>query len=126
MGIDKFCPDPIGRQGLVQQVIGAAVDGLLSYDVLACMGKSQNGIGDRRRAGSNSQACHAAFQRGHSVLQDSLGGVGQTPVDIAGVPQIEAVSRVLGAVENIGSCLVDRHRPGICRGVCLFLSYVKL
>ena len=126
MGIDKFCPDPIGRQGLVQQVIGTAVNGLLGNDVLARVGKGQDGIGDCCRAGSNSQASHAAFQRGHSVLQDSLGGVGQTPVDIAGVPQIKTVSRVLGAVENIGSCLVDRHRPGICRGVCLFLSYVKL
>ena len=44
--------DAVERKRMRQQVRRAAVDGLLGNDVLPCLGKRLNGVGDRRRAGS--------------------------------------------------------------------------
>ena len=118
--------DSVSRKGVVQEVIAASVYGLLRYDIVPrpCQGK--DGISDRRRACRNGQGSDAAFQSRYSLLKNALGGIGQPAVDIAGIPQIKTVRRMLRAVEDIGCRLIDRHRPGIRNRIRLFLTDVKL
>ena len=105
-------------QGVLQQVVAAAVDGLLSYDVVAGLSQCLDGVGDGSCTGSSSQSSHAAFQSGNALLEHILGGVGQTAIDVA--------SGVLAVAEDIGSGLVDRHSTGIGSGIGLLLANVKL
>ena len=113
-------------QSVLQQVVAAAVDGLLSHDVVAGLSQCLDGVGDGSCTGSSSQSSHAAFQSGNALLEHILGGVGQTAIDVAGVGQTKAVSGVLAVAEDIGSGLVDRHSTGIGSGIGLLLANVKL
>lgn len=113
-------------QSMLQQVVAAAVDGLLSHDVVAGLSQCLDGVGDGSCTGSSSQRSHAAFQSGNALLEHILGGVGQTAIDVAGVGQTKAVSGVLAVAEDIGSGLVDRHSTGIGSGIGLLLANVKL
>ena len=126
MGIHKGGLHPVLGQGMAQQVEAAAVDGLLGHDMAAVCRQGLNRIGNGRGAGGYRQGGAAALQGRHPLLQHLLGGVGQPAVDIARVRQAEAVRRVLTVAENIGSGLVNRHRPGVRRRIRLFLSHVKL
>ena len=50
------------RQSMCQQVVAAAVDGLLCYDVVAGLSKCLNGVGNRCGAGSGSQSGNTALE----------------------------------------------------------------
>ena len=113
-------------QGVLQQIVTTAVDGLLSYDVVTGLSQCLDGVGDGSCTGSSSQSSHAAFQSGNALLEHILGGVGQTAVDVAGVCQTEAVRSVLAVAEHIGSGLVNGHCAGIGRGIGLLLANVQL
>ena len=124
MGIHEGGRDAVMGQSMGQQVVAAPVDCLLGYNMAAVLGQGQDGICNGRRAGSQGQSRHTAFQGRQSLLQHVLGGIGQAAVDIPGIRQIEAGRRVGGIPEDIGSGLVDGHRPGIRGRVGLLLSYV--
>ena len=109
-----------------QQIAGAAVDGLLGHDVLTGLCQGLKGIGDGSRAGGHCQTCHTAFQSGNPVLEDTLGGVGQTAVDVAGVCQRETVSGVLAVMEHIRSGGINGNRPGVGSGISLLLTDMQL
>ncbi len=126
MGIDEGGRDPVLGQGVGQKVEAAAVDGLLGHDVAAVGRERLDRVGDGRRAGSQGQRRAAALQGCQPFLQDLLGGIGQTAVDIAGIGQAETIGGVLTVVKNIGGGLVDRHRTGIRGRIGLLLSDVQL
>ena len=126
VGVHKGRFDAVQWQGMGQQVIAAAVDRLLRDDVISLLGQRQDGIGYRRGTGGESQRSHTAFQRGDALFQHFLCGVRQPAVDVAGVPQTEAVGRMGGVVEHIGCGLVDGNGPGIGGGIGLFLADVQL
>ncbi len=126
MNVDECCTNTVLREGMRKEVEAAAVDRLLCDDVTAVCGQGFYRVGDGRRARCNRQGCAAAFECRKSLLQDFLGGVGETPVDVAGVGQAEAVRRVLTVSEDIGCGLVDRDRTGVRCGIRLFLSDVQL
>ena len=126
MGVDEGGGNAELGQGVLQQVVAAAVDGLLCHDVVTGLCQCLNGVGDGSSAGSGSQSSHAAFQSGNALLEHILGGVGQTAVDVAGVCQPEAVRSVLAVAEHIGSGLVNGHCAGIGRGIGLLLANVQL
>ena len=109
-----------------EEVVASAVDGLLRDDVPAVRGQGLNGIGDGGRAGGDGQGSGAALQSGQAFLQNVLGGVRQSAVDIAGVCEAEAVRRVLAVMENVRGGLIDRHRSGIGGRVGLLLPDVQL
>ena len=126
MHIDKGCLYAVVRKRLVQQVVAAAVDRVLCYNMISRSGQCQDRVCDCRRACCQRQRCDAPLQRRDALFQDSLRGVRQSAVDIAGISEPEPVSRVLRAVKYIGSGLIDRNRPCIGRRICLLLSYMKL
>ena len=126
MGVDEGGGNAELGQGVLQQVVAAAVDGLLCHDVVTGLCQCLNGVGDGSSAGSGSQSSHAAFQSGNALLEHILSGVGQTAVDVAGVCQTEAVRSVLAVAEHIGSGLVNGHCAGIGRRIGLLLANVQL
>ena len=126
VGIHKGGGHAESGQGVLQQVGGAAVDGLLGNDVAAVLGQGLDGVVDGGGAGSHSQGSHAALKGCDALLEHILGGVGQTAVNVAGVLQVEAVSGVLGVMEHVGSGLVNRHGAGIGDGVSLLLANMPL
>ena len=111
---------------MLQQVVGATVDGLLSHHVVTGLGKGLQGIGDGSSAGGDGKTCHAALECGDTVLEDALGGVGQTTVDVTGVGKTKAVGGVLGVAEHIARGLVDRHGTGVGCGIGALLANVQL
>ena len=114
------------RQSMCQQVVAAAVDGLLCYDVVASLSKCLNGVGNRCGAGSGSQSGNTALECCNALLEHILRGVSQTAVNIACIRQTETVSCVLAVVENIRGGLVDRNCTGIGNRVSGFLTDVQL
>ena len=109
-----------------QQVVGAAIDGLRGHDVLAGAGKGLEGVADGRRAAGHRQGRAATLQRGDALFKDVVGGVGQPPVDVAGIPQAEAVGGVLAVVKHEGRRRVDRHGAGVGDGIGMLLADVQL
>ena len=126
VGIHEGGVDTELGQGVCQQVIAAAVDGLLCHDVVASLCQCLNGVGDSGCTGSGSQCCHAALQRCNALFEHILRGVGQTAVDIACIGQTEAVCGVLAVAEHIRRGLVDGYCTGIGGGVGLLLTDMKL
>ncbi len=116
----------VDGQGVGQQVVGAAVDGLLGDNVVAHMGQRLEGIRNSGSAGGSGQRRRAALQRGDPLLQHVLGGVCETAIDIAAVGQVEAGGGVSGIAEDVGGGLIDGHRPGVGGGVGLLLAYMEL
>ena len=114
------------RQSVCQQVIAAAVDGLLCYDVVASLSKCLNGVSDRCGTGSGSQSGNTALERCNALLEHILRRIGQTTVDIACVSQTETICRVLTVMENIRSGLVDRNCTRIGNRISGLLTDVQL
>ena len=124
--VDEGGRDSVGDERMLQEVIGAAVDGLGCDDMVPRAGNVQDGVGDGGGAGCHGEGAHTAFQSGDALLQDVLGGVGQAAVDVAGIRQAEAGGSVGAVMEDIGGCLVDGDRAGVGCGVGVFLSYMEL
>ena len=124
--VHKGGGDTILGQGVLQQVVGTAVNGFGGDDVVARAGEVQEGVGDRRRTGRHAQRRHAAFQRRNALLKSVHRGVGQTAVNVARVRQTEPCRRVSRVFEHIRSGLINRYCAGIGHRVRLFLSGVQL
>ena len=126
VGIDEGGAHAILGQGVRQQVIAAAVDGLLGHDVVTSLCQGLNGVSNSCRAGGQRQSCHAAFQSRDALFQYILGGVGQSAVNIAGICKTKPGSGMGGIAEDIRSGLVDGDCAGIGSGIGLFLANVQL
>ena len=87
MGVDEGGGGAVLGQGVGQQVIAAAVDGLLGHNVVARLSQGLNGVGDGGSAGGSRQSGYAALQSRDALFQHILGRVGQPSVDVAGVRQ---------------------------------------
>ena len=126
IGIDELCGHAVKRKCVRQQVVGTAVDSVGSHDIFALLCKRLDRVGDCRSAGSGRQSGNAALKSRDSLLENVLGGVCQSAVDVACVRKTEACSCVRGVLEYIGSCSVDRYCSCVGSGVGLLLANVKL
>ena len=111
---------------LAQQVEGAAVDVLGGDDVVTGLGDVAHGVFDGGGAGSDGQTGGATFKGGDAVLEDALGGVGQTAVDVARVSEAETGLGVVEVVEDVAGGGVDRDRAGVGGRVGLLLTHMQL
>ena len=112
------------RQSVLQIVVGAAVNGLGSYDIIALMCQRLKRVGQSCCAGSNCQCRRTALQCCDTLFKDVLRRVGQTAVNVAGVSQTEAGSCVVAVVEHIRSGLINRHSACIGCRISLLLTNV--
>ena len=126
LGGDEGGGDAVARQGVAQQVEGAAVDVLGGDDMIAGLGDVAHGVFDGGGAGSDGQTGGATFKGGDAVLEDALGGVGQTAVDVARVSEAETGLGVVEVVEDVAGGGVDRDRAGVGGRVGLLLTHMQL
>ena len=124
--INKCGADSVLRKSVRQQVVGTAVDVLCRYDVVALLRQVDDGVVNGCCSGSYCKCCNAAFQCCHSLLENVLGRVGQTAVDVSCILESESCCCVIGVIEYERRCLINRHCS--CSGcrIWIFLSYVKL
>jgi len=120
------CGDAVLRERVLEQIVGAAVDGLRGNDVVTCACEVEERIIDGCCTGSDAKRCHAALKGCNALLKCVHGGVRQTAVDVACICEREAGCCVCGVLEDEGSRLVDRHCAGIGSGVRVLLTCVQL
>ena len=126
MDVHKGSLNTVLGQGVGQQVIAAAVDGLLGHDMLSRLSQGLDDVSDGRGAGGGGQRRHTPLQGGQPSLQYILSGVGQPTVDVPCVRQTKPGGGVGGIAEDIAGGLVDGHRPGVGGGVGLLLPHMEL
>ena len=118
--------DAVRDQRVLEQVVGAAVDGLGRYDMVSRTGDVQDGIGDRGGAGGDGERAHAPFQGGDAALEDVLRRIRQAAVDVARVGQSETGRRVRGVMEDVRRRLINGDGACVGCGIGLFLAHVEL
>ena len=114
------------RQGMLQQVVAAAVNRLLRDDVTAILRQRLNRVVNRRRTGCQRKRRNTAFQRRNALFQHILRGVGQSAIDIARICQTETCGGMGGVLKDVGRGLINRDSAGIGRGIRLFLANMQL
>ena len=124
--INECGADSVLRKGVCQQVVGTTVDVLCRYDVVALLRQVDDGVVNGCCSGSYCKCCNAALQCCHSLLENVLGRVSQTTVDVSCILESESCCCVIGVIEYERRCLINRHCS--CSGcrIRIFLSYVKL
>ena len=101
--------DAGARQGVGEQVVGAAVELGHRDDVVADFGEGLHRVGDGRHAAGHGQGADPAFQRRDALLQHVVGRVHDPRIDVARHLEVEQVGAVLGVVEGERGGLVNRH-----------------
>ena len=117
VSIDEADGDAEARQGVVEEVIGAAVERSGGDDFFAGRGEGGDGERFRRLAGGRGQARRAAFERRNALFENVGGGIHDAGVDIPEFLEREETAGVVRILEKIGRGLVDgdgaRPRGGI-------------
>ena len=124
--IDKRHVDSPLLHRMREEIVGAAIDGLLRDDVVALMSKCLKGRRNCRCPRGKGERRRAALKRCDALLEHVLRRVHEPPVDIAGFLEGKTVGRVLRVVKHIGSCLIDRHGTRIGHGIGLLLTDTHL
>lgn len=68
VNVDKGCGDAEVGEGMGQQIVAAAIDGFLRYDMTAVLTKGFQCVSDGCCTGSQSQSSNAALQRGDTAF----------------------------------------------------------
>ena len=95
---------------MVQQRVCTAVQRLIRHDLVPGHHRGPQSGGDGAHAGGRGHGGLAALQGGQLLLNSAQSGVAQTGVDVAGFLEREACGALFGALEDIGSRLVDGQR----------------
>ncbi len=104
-------------EGVVEQVVRAAVQAGAGHDVVAGLGDVEQGKGFSSLPGGDQQRPHATFEGGDALLDRGLGRVHDAGVDVAELLEREQVRGMVGAVEGVAGGLVDRQGTRIGGGV---------
>ena len=94
--------DPVAQKGK-----RAAVQGLVSHDLVAGFHAGPEGGGNGAHAGSGGQCGLAALQLRHLFLQGGHGGVTETGIDVAALLTGETGAALLHGVKLKGGGLID-------------------
>jgi hypothetical protein len=105
------------REGVREQVVGAAVQRRHADEVIAGFGNRLNGVGRSRLAGSQRQPGSPALHVCNTLLQHVVGRVHDAAVDIPQHRQVEQVGAVLSVVEGVRGSLVNRNCDGLGGGI---------
>ena len=104
-------------EGVVKQVVGAAVELGDGDDVVAGTGEVEDGVGDGGLAGGVGEGGGAALKRGDAALKHIRSGVHDTGVDVAQLFQGEEIRGVFGIAEDVTGRLVKGDGAGAGGGV---------
>ena len=107
-----------------QQVVASSINGPGRYDMISLSGDVQKSICDGGCSRSQSQGSRSSFECRHALLENILGGIRQTAVDVACIFQTEACGCMGRVAEYIRCGLVDGDGPCTGSRIGLFLSCV--
>jgi hypothetical protein len=99
-GLHESGLDAEASQGVVQQVLRAAIEGRAGHDVRARAHQRGDRQVQRRLAAGGGDRADASFKRGHALLKHRVGGVADAAVDVAGALQVEQRRSVVAGFEN--------------------------
>ncbi len=111
-GIGKPDLDAELGQNVIEHRIGAPVKVHRRYNLITLAADVDHRVKYCRGAGSQGQAGSPAFQSRHALLEDILGRIHQTGINIAQLLQSKEVGRMLGISEYVGTGTVNRNAPG--------------
>ena len=100
VGVDEADLDAEARQGVVEEVVGAAVERGGGDDLVAGRGEGGDGEGFGGLAGGGGERRRAAFERGDALLEHVGGGVHDAGVDVAELLQREEAGGVVGILKK--------------------------
>ena len=92
---------PIHGKCVVEEVVGTSIDIVGGHDMVADGSDIQQCIRNCRGSACNSQGCRAPFEGGYALLQDCLGAVGQAPIDVALLFEVEPVGGLPAICEHV-------------------------
>ena len=104
------------RQGMREQIVGAAVQGRGGDDVVADLRDRHQRVGDGRRTGGYRQRADPAFHGRDALFEHGGGGIHDPGVDVARHLQVEQIGAVLSVVERVGGGLVNGNGNGLGGG----------
>ena len=117
VGIGKAHLNAEPRQGVVEKVVGAAVERGGGDDFVAGAGQGEDGQGLGGLAGGGGQGRRSSFEGGDALLEDVGGGVHDAGVDVAEFLQAKEPGGMIGVFEDVRGGLVDgdgaRSRGGV-------------
>jgi len=108
VAVDERDLDAELGQGVVEEVVGAAVELGDRDDVVAGAGDVEDGRRDRRLTRRMGEGARAAFERREALLEDVRRRVHDAGVDVAEFLQAEEIGRVFRIPELVAGGLVDR------------------
>ena len=126
MSIDKGSLDTKLRKRMLEQIVRATVDGLLSNHMVTGLRKRLDGIGNGSSTRRDGKARYASLERGDTILKDTLSRIGQASVNVAGISQAKAIGSVLGVAEDIARSLINGHSASIGCGIGALLANMQL
>ena len=105
------------QQRLLELRDGASIEMRRRHNLVA--GRKQRHQRDelRRHAAGHHQRARRALQRREPFLQHRRGRVADARVDVAVLLELEKLRRLVGAVEDVGGRLVNRHGARAGRGI---------
>ena len=104
------------RQGVVEKIVGAAVEIAGGNDILSGLGDIEHGKGDGRLSRGHRQSADAAVQLGQPLFQHIGGRIHDPGIDIAEFLEAEQIGGMFRTLEDIGRGLVNRNGPRQCGG----------
>ena len=110
--LDESRADAEARQRMRQQIDGAAIERGGRDDVIAGIEQRRDGEMHRRHAACGADRADAVFERRQPLLEHGRRRIGDARIDVAGALEVEQAGGVIGVVEHIRGCLIDRHRAG--------------
>ena len=117
VGVDEGDVDAEFWEGVVEEVVGAAVELGDGDDVVTGAGEIEDGVGDGGLAGGVGERGGAAFQGGDALLKHIRRGIHDTGVDVAQFLERKKIGGVVGVAENVAGRLVERHGAGAGGGI---------
>ena len=118
-GIDELHRAAELGEGVVEKLIGAAVEVVAGHDLVAHLGDGEQGEAGGGLAGGDREGPGAALDGRDALLEHVGGRVHQAGVDVTRFLKREQVGGVFGAFENVGGGLVDGDGAGPGGGVGL-------
>ena len=111
-------------KGMGEVVVGSTVDVLRGNDVVTGMRNGLKCVSNGGCTRCNTEGGDTTLEGGHSLLEDILGRVRQSRIDISCILQCETCSCMVRIVKHECAGLVDRDGSRAGRWIRVLLSYV--
>ena len=117
IALRKTARDPLFRKNVLEQRVSGAVQLRERNNVVAGFRDVHERVVDGSHPRTDTQALHAAFERGNAFLEDCVGGIADAGIDVPLNFEIEQRSAMLRAIKLEGNRLINGHRYGFGYGV---------